>query len=313
MSKLRSTLTELELADKEIDSNIEQIQSSMMMDEASIRSDLTEIASKEEWKIPYQMLHKRLRSDSNIVFVLKDLHEKVVKDPSVRAKHRRSPTCPPNVFKRTSLATFETESMTDTERSAPDVEVSTCASLLGKDISFKGRPKQKANFECYDMFISFSKDEPDIDGSFRVIKRISKSDAIDTQEVCRMASEETTLKLRQMACRKLLCRSSFYISVAYALGGFMFTIGECQLGFSPSGVQNIYLTGSSLYFFGSAGILYRAWMNVSNEWDLLQESRMALHAMTYPDGSDEELELRHFDQTLASIVEPTGVHTVKNE
>lgn len=316
MSKLRTTLDELELVDEETGSNLVQFQPFMIIDELSTNSDLTEIdvASKVDRKIPYQVLHKRLRSDSNVVFVLKDVHKQMNDSPAMRARHKRAPTCPPDVFKRTSLGTLETESMTDTERSLPDVEVSTWKSLLGKDISFKGQLKHRANLECYDVFVSFCKEEPDLERSFRVIKRLSQSDAIDMKEIRQMASEETALKLRQMAFRKLLCLPSFYISIAYAIGGLMFTIGECQVGFSPSAVQNIYLVGSSLYFCGSAGILYRAWMNVSDEWDLLQESRMALHAMTYPDGTDEELELEQFDMIqLASIEVSNGIHEMKNE
>eukprot|EP00956_Cyclotella_meneghiniana_P004368 scaffold5318_cov73-Cyclotella_meneghiniana.AAC.14 len=60
------------------------------------------------------------------------------------------------------------------------------------------------------------------------------------------------------------------------------TKAECKV-FPESLLPNVYLIGSTLFFCGSAAVLYRVTMNVSDEWDLLQESRMSLHAMTETD------------------------------
>lgn len=102
----------------------------------------------------------------------------------------------------------------------------------------------------------------------------------DVASLRQLETNKSTGELQKKACLKQLHLPIFYISVLYAAAGFLFTISELQFGFSASSLQNIYLTGSTLYLCGSIGILGRAWMNVSNEWDLLQQSRMALYAMT---------------------------------
>lgn len=87
-----------------------------------------------------------------------------------------------------------------------------------------------------------------------------------------------------MAFWKQFESPTFYIAALFALGGLMFTIGACNLLSSQSVLQNIYLAGSTLFLCGCALILYRVMINASDEWNLLQESRMALHALLSDDG-----------------------------
>jgi hypothetical protein len=279
--KLHAVVPEIQYEEEQLDSGINDI---------SLASDLTEASSEERQvdmaiqKLPRGSSksdglhkHKRLSSD-NAIFAVSKL-------PIQARSHKRAPTCPADLFKRTSSFTCETASLTDTECTVSTDQVSTRTSFLGKDIhiALKAEPQPNTQLHYYDAFMSFSKDEPNFESSFRVIKRLSQSNLIDVT----LASQKTSSsELRRTAFWQQFYLPSLYISIAYMIGGFLFTIGECSLGFSPLTIQNIYLSGSSLYFMGSAGILYRAWANVRDEWDLLQESRMALYAMTYPDETD---------------------------
>lgn len=273
--KLHESFPEhLDQLDEELGTDTVHRRSSWMLEGSSISSDISDVASKKEdvvsttQKVPLSGHHKRLRSDSNAMFVLKNSHLQVNDEPQViKARHKRAPTCPADLFKRSSLVTYktdETESLTDTECTVTvDNNTSswtTC--IVSKDIILKELPKRKTHLHCYDAFVSFSKNELNIDGSFRMIKRLSQSNLIDISNIRQMASKKTIKELRMTALLHQFYLPSLYISIAYTIGGFMFTIGECNLGFTPSMIQNIYLTGSSLYFFGMNGICYKrvAWL-----------------------------------------------------
>lgn len=289
---------QLDEADVEVGFNVVQRQLSLQFDDSSNGSDLTEVTKKDEATPsqdgPYLRLHKRLLSDSNAMFPFKDIE---IKSPPMQANHRRSPTCPADIFKRASVITCDTgdtESLTNTlctvADDQTDHQITPWTSFLGKDIMLKAVPKQKAHMPCYDAFVSFSRNEVDLDRSFRVVKRLSQSNLIDITCIRDMAHKKSHKELQKAALLQQFELPALYISIAYTFGGLMFTVGECALGLSPMAIQNIYLTGSCLYFCGSAGVLYRAWLNVKNEWNLLQESRMALHSMTYTDNADAEVE-----------------------
>lgn len=276
-------------------------------DAVSNGSEVSESVAAEETaeykkKSSNETLHKRLRSDSNIHLV-----GKILERDAPMAVHKRAPTCPAAIFdlleiKRISMGTCETKSLTDSERT--NGPISTWACLVGKDITLAGNLKNTAEFDCYDALLSFGMDGPaDLDASFRVMKRMSGCSTADMASIRQLATDITKKDLRRLAFRQLAHLPSFYIAIAYMIGGLMFTVGECQSGFSTSTRQNIYLTGSSLYFCGSMGILFRAWMNVRSEWNQLQESRVALHTMAFSGGTDVE-----FDHELVAT---SQVPTVK--
>jgi hypothetical protein len=307
---------QLDEADVELGSNITQRQLSWKLEDCSTGSDLTEISCKKVeatsgQDVPYSV-HKRLRSDSNAIFLFKDVE---VKDLQTKSRHRRAPTCPADIFKRTSMETGETEPLTKTEctvaEDQTDDQNTTWTSFLGKDIMLKATPQHKVQMHCYDAFVSFSRNEANLDRSFRVVKRLSQSNLIDLTCIQEMVHKKSHKELRKAALLQQFELPALYISIAYTIGGVMFTVGECALGFSASTIQNIYLTGSSLYFSGSAGILYRAWLNVKNEWNLLQESRMALHSMTYPDSADAEVE--GYEWPVSQVASDERQNNMKDE
>ena len=230
-----------------------------------------------------------MRSDSNIHLV-----RELLERDAPRAVHKRAPTCPAAIFdllegKRVSLGTFETQSLTDSECTNDPISTWTC--LVGKDIILAGNLKNKTEFDCYDALVSFGMDGPaNLNASFRVMKRLSGCSTTDMASIRQLATDITKKDLRRLAFHQLVHLPSLYIAIAYMIGGLMFTVGECQWGFSTSTRQNIYLTGLSLYFCGSAGILFRAWMNVRSDWNQLQESRVALHTLAFSGGTDAEFD-----------------------
>ncbi|KAL3793251.1 hypothetical protein HJC23_000793 [Cyclotella cryptica] len=270
-----------------------------IVDDISNGSDVSEATSVEDMvegvkRFSRETMHKRLRSDSNVNIV----RELLARDAPL-AVHRRAPTCPAAIFdlfetKRLSLNTCETKSLTDSE--CTNDHLSTWSSLVGKDILLEGNLKNKIEFDFYDALISFGMDEStNLNASFRVMTRLSGCSTTDMTSMRQLATDVTKKDLRRLAFHQLVHLPSMYIAIAYMIGGLMFTVGECQWGFSASTIQNIYLTGSSLYFCGSTGILFRAWMNVSCEWNQLQDSRVALHTMAFSQGTDAEYE----DELLA--------------
>jgi hypothetical protein len=85
---------------------------------------------------------------------------------------------------------------------------------------------------------------------------------------------------------------SFHVALLYAVGGFLFTIGACNIGLSSAVVQNLFLSGSSIYLCGSAFVMYKTILNASKDWALLQTSRSALYHKAFCDvESASEIEL----------------------
>lgn len=290
----QASFSKLDLADEELDIALVKRRSSIILDDASTESDITDtdyeidFGESDRWSTPYAGLHKKLCSDSNVMFVLKELD---IKEPrALKTRHKRAPTCPPDLFNRTSLATCETESITDTECSEPHDLISDWTSLLGKDVILNTKLKSLLQIPyCHDPLLSISKDQSNFETPFSDIERMSSSNVVDT---CSIRKNSFT-NIKQKAFRQLLVSPMLYISVAFTLGGLMFTIGACPLRLSLPVTQNIFLVGSSMYFFGCIGILYRTWKDTSDEWDLLQEIRNMLHTMVYLDIADKDLEVKH--------------------
>jgi hypothetical protein len=261
------------------------------MDCGSTGSDLSDVASRKEeeasasQKTPYLGMHKRLGSDSNAIFVFKEVCIQT-NDP-VKARHQRAPTCP--TFPMMSSITLDTEdtiSLTDSKCTMADDQL---ASVIERDLPLKVLKKPKEKLHCYDAFVSFSRNEPNLDGSFHIIRRMSQSNLIDVTlslidvpSVCQLTSKETMKELRKVAFRRLFQLPSLYLSILHTTAGFMLTVGALELGLSPWSTRIFYFIGSAGYLSDSTCILFLAWVNIREEWNLLQESRMALHSMTYP-------------------------------
>lgn len=278
MSKLHTTLTECEGFDEE--------RGNLFLSRGlgSCVSDLSDPAGEKEegHGSSFDRRLKRSLSDSSLAF--KDRN--VQYQTSGVGRTIFSPSCPEHGVKRLSMITCETQSLTDTDYTALDDQVSIWMKFLGKDINVTRELKYKSHPPQHylDAFVSFVKDQPDLEGSFRVIEQLSASGSIDTATISQLvAPDETPTQMRRAAFFKQFYSPSFYISIFYAIAGLLFTISELPLGLTSSALQNIYLTGSCLYFFGSVGILYRAWTDVGNEWDQLQHSRMVLHNMSNTD------------------------------
>jgi hypothetical protein len=233
------------------------------LDDISSGSDLTEAASinlnvEDIDRLPNGKIHRRWSSDSMYTASIHSLLKSNLQ----------------------SLGTCETRSLTDSEYT--DNQASTMTSLIGKDI-YVTAPFWP-QIDCYNAFKSIHRLTSKLDASIHIMRQLSANSMIDMM-IYHLPSYKTNHDLRQSAIRQMFKLPAFYNAILFMVGGFMFVLGECTSANSTSTMQNIYLAGSSLYFCGSVGIIFEAWMTVSNAWNFLQDSRMELHAMAFSMGA----------------------------
>ena len=277
--KLQASFSSVNFADKETVPRV-------LDDEGTVGSNLSELGSNYDVDNSSLMMirrrHKRSGTGPNIICIMED-----VEDHGHRVRHRRSLTCPHDLFQSSSAGTSQTEPLTDIETTesinsdSPAESTEISQTFLGKDIIVKAKPKSNKSLNCYDAFKSLSSNSS-FDESFRLIRSLSQSNVINIHQ---LPSEKMMEDFRHMAFWKQFKSPTFYIAAIFTLGGLMFTIGACKL-LSQSVRQNLYLAGSTLFMCGGTLILFRVKINASDEWNLLQESRLALHALL-SDGGDK--------------------------
>ncbi len=78
--------------------------------------------------------------------------------------------------------------------------------------------------------------------------------------------------------QEIAMSTSFYIAVLYTVAGLLFTIGAIidAVFFTHDAVQNIFLSGSCIYFCGSSFVLFKQWQSARSSWDSLQSVISAL-------------------------------------
>ena len=273
----------------------------------SMSSELTGIISKvSQVKSSRDLLHRRrqhrrLSSDSKSIVI----------NASAFAGHKRAPTCPPaflGIFDFTldldlddiderSAGTCDTVLMTASDFAMEKVSIGCDKSLVGRDISLS--LKRQNQLDCYDVYISFGGGHTTFDASTRVLKQVNNDGKIHLQDIRRIVSESSQKHAKKnfvshhvAICKNLLELPSFHVALLYAVGGFLFTIGACNIGLSSAVVQNLFLSGSSVYLCGSAFVMYKTILNASKDWALLQTSRSALYHKAFCDvESASEIEL----------------------
>lgn len=233
--------------------------------------------------------HKRTVTDSNIICIVDDSQ-----DQGHKVRHRRSLTCPRDFFRSPSAGTPQTEPLSDTGTTksinsdpplivslgddvvkenhhhqpfAKSTEISN--TFLGRDIDVRTKHKSNRPLHCYDAFKSLSSSNSGLDESFRLVRSLSQSNVIDVHQ---LASKKTMKDFWQMAFWKQFESSTFYIATLNTLGGLMFTVGASK-PFPQSVLENLYVTGSTLFLCGCALILFRVKVNASDEWNLLQQRK----------------------------------------
>ena len=99
------------------------------------------------------------------------------------------------------------------------------------------------------------------------------------KEQCANKVDNHNLKL----CQEIAMSSSFCIAALYTVAGALFTIGAIDAGFTHDTIQNIFLSGSCLYFCGSSFVLFKQWRTARSSWDSLQSVISALKRYTFQD------------------------------
>ena len=137
-----------------------------------------------------------------------------------------------------SLKTIDTESLTSSEddyklsgrTSGCSLENSTCTCSPSYD----------------DLYASLSSDVPiNCDVFMQVLLNEQFANKVNNHN----------LKL----CRQIAMSSSFCIAVLYTVARVLFTIGAIDAGFTYNAVQNMFLSGSCVYFCGGSFGLFKQW------------------------------------------------------
>jgi hypothetical protein len=82
-------------------------------------------------------------------------------------------------------------------------------------------------------------------------------------------------------CREIATSTDFGFAVLYTVAGMLFTIGAIDTGLEEDVVQNMFLTGSCIYFCAGVFGLYQQWKAARSSWRTLQSVVSALQRYTF--------------------------------
>lgn len=198
--------------------------------------------------------------------------------------HQRQNTCPvmidivldadnfpqekiPKRCSAESLKTLDTESLTCSEADSYSRRRSDCSLENNTD----------SNPSYDDIYASLSSDVPiNVDVFVQALQGMYAKGQIEKSLHEQFANKVDNLKL----CQEIAMSSSFYIAILYTVAGVLFTIGAIDIGLTNGAVQNIFLTGSCIYFCGGSFGLFKQWKAARSSWDTLQSVVSALQQYT---------------------------------
>jgi len=166
-----------------------------------------------------------------------------------------------------SLKTLDTESLTCSEADSYSRRRSDCSLENNTD----------SNPSYDDVYSSLSSDAPiNVDVFVQALQGMYAKGQIDSSLHEQFANKVDNLKL----CQEIAMSSSFCIAILYTVAGVLFTIGAIDIGLTSGAVQNIFLTGSCIYFCGGSFGLFKQWKAARSSWDTLQSVVSALQQYT---------------------------------
>ncbi len=157
-----------------------------------------------------------------------------------------------------SLKTIDTESFTSSEDD----------SKFSRRMSDCSLENSTCSPSYDDLYASLSSDAPiNLDVFVQVLFHEQFANTVDNHN----------LKL----CQEIAISSSSCIALLYIVAGALFTIGAIDAGFTHDAVQNIFLSGSCIYFCAGSFGLFKQWKAARSSWDSLQSVVSALQQYTF--------------------------------
>jgi len=128
-----------------------------------------------------------------------------------------------------------------------------------------------------DIYASLSSDKAiDVDLFLHVLNKMYQNGQIDLSFHEQFVTKTNNLNLYQ----EIVMSEGFYMAVSYTIAGLLFTIGAIDTGLSTNVVQNMFLSGSCIYFSGGTYCLFKQWQAARNSWLTLRSVAVALENYT---------------------------------
>lgn len=135
----------------------------------------------------------------------------------------------------------------------------------------------ESNVSADDIYASLSSEKAiDVDLFLHVLNKMYQNGQIDLSFHEQFVAKTNNLNLY----REIVMSEGFYMAVSYTIAGLLFTIGAIDTGLSGNVVQNMFLSGSCIYFSGGTYCLFKQWKAARNSWHTLQSVAMALENYT---------------------------------
>jgi hypothetical protein len=211
--------------------------------------------------------------------------ESTMQQMHLEPSHRRQSTCPviihivldadtssqeelPKRCSTESLKTLDTESL-------------TCS----KDAFRRRSDFTLENSVSSNVYASLSSDKTiNVDVFVQALNGMYAKGQIETSLREQFVDKVNNLKV----CQEIATSTSFSIAVLYTVAGMLFTIGAIDTGLPGDVVQNIFLTGSCIYFCAGVFGLYQQWKAARCSWRTLQSVVSALQRCTFPETTQSD-------------------------
>lgn len=184
--------------------------------------------------------------------------------------HKRQNTCPVMIRIELDADTFPKEKKPQ-ECSAESWKTIDTESLTSmSDCSLENNVCSPSYDEVYASLSTEA--SVDVDTFLQALKGLYVEGQMQKSLHEQFASKVNNLTLY----REIIASPSFYVAVLYTVAGVLFTIGALDIGLRQNAVQNIFLTGSCIYFCGGIFSLFKQWKAARSSWDTLQSVVSAL-------------------------------------
>ena len=135
----------------------------------------------------------------------------------------------------------------------------------------------ESSVSAEDIYASLSSDKAiDVDLFLHVLNKMYQNGQIHSSFHEQFVTKTNNLNLY----REVVMSAGFYMAVSYTIAGLLFTIGAIDTGLSTNVVQNMFLSGSCIYFSGGSYCLFKQWQVARNSWHTLQSVAIAVENYT---------------------------------
>jgi hypothetical protein len=227
-------------------------------------------------------LDEEVGLDSNVCPVPKLVHrrsgsEKIQqlahRDPS----HRRQVTAPVIIHIDLDVDTLSQQEELCTTSSLNTLETGSMTCSQDTQSRRTSGFSLESSVSAEDIYASLSSDKAiDVDLFLHVLNKMYQNGQIHSSFHEQFVTKTNNLNLY----REVVMSAGFYMAVSYTIAGLLFTIGAIDTGLSTNVVQNMFLSGSCIYFSGGSYCLFKQWQAARNSWHTLQSVAIAVENYT---------------------------------